>query len=74
MEVTVYSLPNCGICQMIKTKMKQKNIPFIEKDFSEYPGKDSVDHAPVVIVKNNNQTMTLFSPVSMNDWISNYGT
>ena len=31
--VELYTLPTCGICHTIKTKLEQKGIQFEEKDF-----------------------------------------
>ena len=51
--ITLYTLPNCPICNMIKTKMQQKNIPYEEKDFSIVAEKLNTDRAPVLDVENN---------------------
>ncbi len=34
MAVLIYTTPTCGFCKQAKTFMKEKNIPFEEKDVS----------------------------------------
>lgn len=51
--ITVYTLPNCPICNMIKTKLKQKNIQYEEKDFSLIANIINTDRAPVLDIENN---------------------
>ncbi len=33
-EVVIYTTPTCGFCRQAKDYLRQKNIPFIEKDVS----------------------------------------
>ena len=65
--VELYTLPTCGICNMIKTKLNQKNIPYEEKDFSIFAEKYNTDRAPAMIV-DGLEPMT--SPSSMVNWIN----
>ena len=67
--VTIYSLPNCGICQMVKTKLGQKGIPYIEKPFSEIAGRINSDHAPALEDENHNIYNT---PTSIVAWINKH--
>lgn len=68
---TLYSLPSCGICHMIKTKLEQKQIPFEEKSFSEIAEKLNIDHAPVLMVELNDiEKVYIYSPVEMVAWIN----
>ena len=69
--ITLYTLPNCGICKMIKTKLNQKSIPFIEKDFDEIAEKIDSEYAPVLEIQE--QELILNSPTSIVDWINKYG-
>lgn len=65
--VKLYTLPTCGICNMIKTKLNQKNIPYEERDFTEFAGKYGVDRAPAMVV-DGLEPMT--SPSNMVNWIN----
>ena len=68
---TLYSLPSCGICHMIKTKLEQKQIPFEEKSFSEIAEKLKIDHAPVLMVELSDiEKVYIYSPVEMVAWIN----
>lgn len=68
--VTLYTLPNCGICAMVKTKLRQKQIDFNEKEFSEIADIIHSDHAPALYVS---QDKILNSPTEIVNWINNYG-
>lgn len=46
--IILYTLPNCGICHMVKTKLQEKNILFEEKDFSLIAETINSDHAPAL--------------------------
>lgn len=46
--ITLYSLPSCGICHMVKTKLQQKQIQFEEKNFAEIAEIIHSDHAPAL--------------------------
>lgn len=73
MEVTLYTLPNCGICHMAATKLKIKDIPFTEKDFSEIAASINSDHAPALKIEENGETTIYNSPTAIVDWINKYG-
>ena len=66
----LYTLPSCGICNMIKTKMNEKNIPFLEEDFSKIADVVKTDFAPVLVT---GEGKTLLSPREMVLWINDWG-
>jgi hypothetical protein len=55
---------------MVKTKLKQKQIDFNEKEFSEIADIIHSDHAPALYVS---QDKILNSPTEIVNWINNYG-
>ena len=74
MIVTLYTLPTCGICKMIKTKLRQKNIQFIEKDFSEIANIIHSDRAPALELKDIvGQTIIYNNPTEIVQWINERG-
>lgn len=70
--ITLYTLPSCGICHMVKTKLKERNIPFEEKDFSLIADIIKSDRAPVLQIEKNGETQILNSITGMVAWINNY--
>ncbi len=74
-QVIIYTLPNCPICNMVKTKLKNKNIAFLEKDFNEIINLVDTDLAPILDItqfKNpseKEERVLLFSPSSIVSWI-----
>lgn len=74
MTIYLYSLPNCGICNMVKKKLEAKNIKFIEENFEEIAGVIKSDHAPALIIDSGAEGhLVLNSPLEINNWIKNYG-
>ena len=67
--VVLYSLPNCGICNMVKTKLNSKKINFIEKDFQNIAEKIQSDHAPAIEIIDDKHTI-LNSPSEIVAWIN----
>lgn len=66
MEVVIYSLPNCPICNMIKTKLQNKNISYKEEPFSNIAATIKSDFAPALKVQN-----TIYnSPSEIVKWIN----
>ncbi len=61
--IYVYTLPTCPICEMVKHKLKEKNIQYEEKSFEE--GNFSTDRAPVLFTGET----YLMSPTEINKWI-----
>lgn len=66
--VKLYTLPVCGICKVIKSKLVKKNIPFEEiQDLADFIEKYNIDHFPVLLLEDNT---LLTSPKEINDWIN----
>ena len=72
MNIILYTLPMCGICKMVKTKLQQKNIPFIEKDFSDIAAAINSDHAPALEINENGEATIYNNPSSIVRWINEY--
>lgn len=53
MHIILYTLSTCPICEMIKKKMKQKDIYYEELDFSLLPKSLNTDRAPVMAIVND---------------------
>lgn len=71
MKVDLYTLPSCGICHMIKTKLEERKIPFEERQFTEINESMNLDRAPVIhIVNDDDSEEYIMSPSKMVDWIS----
>mgnify|MGYP002528164752 CR=1 FL=1 len=63
--IELFTLPTCPICDMVKKKLKAKNIPFVERSFDELPESLDTDRAPVLY----NEDIYLLSPTEINEWI-----
>lgn len=72
MKFTLYTLPSCGICHMIKTKLAQKNIQYEEKNFEEIANYLQIDHAPVLKIAHEDRVDFITSPGEMAKLINNY--
>lgn len=68
--IELYTLPTCGICHMIKTKLESKGIPFEEKDFTILAESMKLDRAPVLRVVHGDGEELIMSPSKMVEWIS----
>jgi len=68
--ITLYTLPDCGICKMIKTKLNAKNIQYNERSLQEIADKLKIDHAPVLQIISQDEDKILFSPAEMVTWIN----
>lgn len=69
---TLYTLPTCPICEMVKKKLSAKGIPFVEKSFEELPTDINTDRAPVLAIDPVEVpfgTMYLLNPIEINNWI-----
>lgn len=66
MQVILYTLPTCPVCNMIKTKLNAKNIPFVEEEFDKITDTLNTDRAPVLEVDG----AFLQSPSEMVSWIN----
>ena len=72
MQFILYTLPTCGICHMIETKMEEKNIPYEEKDFEEIASYLQTDQAPALKITHDNDVKFITSPSEMVQLINNY--
>lgn len=72
MQFTLYTLPSCGICHMIKTKLEQKNIAYEEKPLEEIAEYLHIDHAPVLKINHEEKVDFITSPGEMTKLINNY--
>ena len=70
MKVKLYTLPTCGICHMIKTKLEDRHIDFEEADFNEVAESMGLERAPLLEVNNNNEKLFFMSPSKMVEWIN----
>ena len=68
--ITLYTLPDCGICKMIKTKLNAKNIQYNERGLQEIADKLKIDHAPILQIMSQDEDKILFSPSEMVAWIN----
>ena len=68
--INLYTLPTCGICQMIKIKLHQKNIKFNEKDFSDIANVINSDRAPALEIVDNGETTIYNTPSAIVSWIN----
>ena len=69
---TLYTLPTCPICEMVKKKLSAKEIPFIERSFEELPTDIKTDRAPVLAIDPVDipfGTVYLLRPMEINQWI-----
>ena len=66
MNIILYTVPSCGICRMVKTKLQQKNINYSEENAEQLVGKIDIQHAPVLQV--DDQFFT--SPTEIVNWIN----
>ena len=70
MNINLYTLPTCGICHMIKTKMINKKIDFKEYNLLDYTKELNIDRAPVLQVIQNGQKTLYTSPRAIVQWIN----
>lgn len=64
--VKIYTMPNCGICKMVKTKMRNKNIKYEELSLINNTPPIQIDHAPILQI----DSTILTSPREMVNWIN----
>lgn len=72
MEFILYTLPTCGICHMIKTKLEEKNIQYEQRNFEDIATYLQTDHAPALKIVHNNEAQFITSPTEMIQIINNY--
>ena len=63
--ITLYTLPTCPICEMVKKKLEAKEIPYVERPFEELPEQIKTDRAPALY----NEDIFLLTPTEINEWI-----
>lgn len=61
----LYTIPTCGICQVIKNKLTEKNIPFEEVNGEIAVEKFNVNKFPIL----ETEEKVLFSPKEISNWI-----
>ena len=72
MKIILYTLPMCGICNMIKTKLQQKNIIFEEKNFEDIAEAINSNRAPALEITNAYGDVTIYNtPSDIVSWIEN---
>lgn len=72
MKVVLYTLPTCGICHMIKTKLQNKNILFEEKNFENIAEAIHSNRAPALEITNEYGDIVIYNnPGTMVSWIEN---
>lgn len=65
--IKFYSIPNCGICKVMKKKLELRGIPFEEIQDGEFAAeKFNTDHFPVVELEDGS---ALMSPLEIKKWI-----
>ena len=70
MNVKLYTLPTCPICEMVKKKLQDKHIEYDEKPFEEGLNNIfTVETAPVLVVQEEGQDIIFTSPIVINTWI-----
>ena len=61
----LYTIPTCGICQVIKNKLIEKNIPFEEANGEIAVEKFNVNKVPIL----ETEEKVFFSPKEISNWI-----
>ena len=69
MNIILYTLPSCPICEMVKTKLHNKNLSYQEQDFHKIADIIQSDHAPALVIDQNGHHDILNSPSAINSWI-----
>ena len=70
MRVVLYTLPTCGICHMIKTKLQEKNIQFEEVNFENIAEAINSNRAPALEITDEYGNITIYNnPGTMVAWI-----
>jgi glutaredoxin len=69
-KLIIFTLETCGACRLLKKKLKQNKIEFLEIDIDEYPElwdkvveQTKIDYVPTsYIIKDNENEGLIFSP------------
>ena len=52
MNIILYSTPTCGMCHVLKNKLKEKNINYSNIEQTAILRKENITHVPVLEVDN----------------------
>lgn len=52
MNIVLYSTPTCGMCHLLKNKLKEKKIIFSNIEKTDILQKEGITHVPVLKVNN----------------------
>ena len=66
--VVLYTLPTCGICKVIKGKLKKANVDFKEIIGEDFFVQNGYESAPILQIDDGEM---LTSPMAINKWIKN---
>lgn len=66
--VVLYTLPTCGICKVIKSKMEKANIDFNVAEGEDFFIQNGYENAPILQLEDGE---LLTSPIAINNWIKN---
>jgi glutaredoxin len=69
-KLIIFTLETCGACRLVKKKLKQKKIEFLEIDIDKYPElwdkvveQTNIDYVPTAyIIKGDENEGLIFSP------------
>ncbi len=67
MEVTIYSLPTCPKCQILKTKLSAKNVSYKEISDIDVLQQEGIQYVPQMKIEDS----LLMDFVQANAWINN---
>lgn len=70
MKIILYTLPTCSICNMVKTKLNQKNLLFEERDFRKITTKINSEYAPALEIINDEKSIIYNNPSQIVNWIN----
>ena len=66
----LYTLPTCGICKMIKTKLERKNLSFEEVVGEDFFIQHNIEGAPVLMLDDGTFLTEL---TDINKWVEGRG-
>lgn len=64
--VKLYTLPGCGICNVVRMKLERANIPFEKEEGEDFFVAHGIENAPVLVLDNGEKLCT---PSIINTWI-----
>lgn len=68
MEITIYSLPTCPKCKILKSKILNKGLTFTEVDDIKTLQEQGIDSVPQMKIDDS----PLMDFISANTWINNW--